>query len=69
MAGTAREVDRLIRMLQRDPHLCTVRRTRTGHYVVSRAGCSPVTVSVSPSDRRWLANTKADIRRNFGIAL
>jgi hypothetical protein len=37
---------------------------RSGHYVVrSPAGRYVTTVAATPGDRRWLANTRATLRR------
>lgn len=68
MARTAKDVDRLLKILAAD-HGCTVTERRSGHRLVSRPGHRSIVVAKTPSDARALANIKGDIRRHLGITL
>jgi len=60
-----------VRQLLRRAQLlgCTVTRTRSGHWRVSRPGSAPVTVSNTPSDGRASKNAAADLRRLLDVAV
>ena len=62
-----REMNAILRELEKRG--CTVRATKSSHWVVSYPGKKPVTLSGSPSDARWRKNSLADIKRNLGIEL
>lgn len=67
MRSTHKDVRTLLRLAQQCG--CTVARTRSGHWRVSRPGCPSVTVSNTPSDSRALKNARADMRRHLGVAV
>lgn len=69
MAGAAKDVNKLLRVLEGDPHRCTVRRLRNGHWRVTREGFPSITVSRQPTDRHVIKNIEADVRRYLGITL
>jgi hypothetical protein len=59
-----REVRQFIAELERRG--LQVRLARSGHYhVLTRAGRYVASMSATPSDRRSLANARADIRRRL----
>lgn len=70
MAGGARrEVARLIKQLGSARYGCTIDRTKSGHWKVTKPECQPVIISHSPSDDHALRNARADVRRHLGIIL
>ena len=68
-AGLTREVSKLIKKLGAAKYGCTIGRTKTGHWKVSRPGYQQVIISCSPSDTHALRNARADVRRYLGINL
>lgn len=55
-----RDAAKLARTLRRIPGVVVEQR---GHYKVFRDGHLTTTFPVSPSDGRWILNTKANLRR------
>ncbi|AWN08427.1 hypothetical protein SEA_SALETE_67 [Streptomyces phage Salete] len=68
-AGRTREVMKLIKQLGSPRHGCTIDRTKSGHWKVTRPGHQPVIISSSPSDAHAVRNARADVRRYLGITL
>uniref|UniRef100_A0AAU7GYN0 HicA-like toxin n=1 Tax=Streptomyces phage Geonosis TaxID=3158856 RepID=A0AAU7GYN0_9CAUD len=68
-AGRTREVTKLIKLLGSSRYGCTVDRTKSGHWKVTRPGCQWIIISSSPSDVHAVRNAKADVRRYLGITL
>lgn len=69
MAGLKRDVNAIIRKLERPEFGCTVAMTSRGHWKVTKPGCPQVIISPNPSDPRTVRNTKADLKRYMGIEL
>lgn len=69
MASLKREVDRILKRATSAEHGCTVVRSGSGHWKVSRPGFRSVTVAHSPNDARALRNIRADFKRYLDIVL
>lgn len=69
MAGAKREVDLIIRQLQRPEFGCAVAKTKSGHWKVTKPGCAQVIISATPSDPRTARNVRADLKRHMAILL
>jgi hypothetical protein len=67
MAGLKRDVDRIIRQLQRPDSGCDVGKTNRGHWKVSKPGRQNVIISPQPSDPRSIRNARADLRRYLSV--
>ena len=69
MSGLKKDVDDLLRLVQRPEHGCTVTGGRGRHWKVSRPGYGSVAVSRTPSDQRALRNIKSELRKYLGVSL
>lgn len=67
MSGHAREVRSILRELERPVHGCTVTRTSSGHWKVTKPGHQPVIIANSPNKDRAIRNIRADLKRHLGI--
>ena len=68
MARLRSDVVKLVNLLV-DVHGCTARRSKTGHWQVTRPGFQPVSMSGTPSDQRAIRNMRSDVQRYLGIDL
>lgn len=66
-SGAHKDVRQLLRKAEAQG--CTVSRTKSGHWRLSRPGRPYVTVANSPSDARSLKNARADAKRYLDISL
>ncbi len=68
-SGLKRDVDKLIKQLQRPEHGCQVGKTKRGHWKITKAGCQQLIISPDPCDQRSIRNAKADLKRYLSIVL
>lgn len=68
MASLKADVERIVRLLERD-HGCEVKLTNRGHWRVTRPGYQPVTMSRTPSDQRVIKNIRGDVAKYLGVQL
>lgn len=66
-SGFKRDVDRLIKVLQRPGSGCEVAKTNRGHWKISKPGRQQVIISPDPCDPRSVRNAKADLRRYLDV--